>query len=223
MRNLVASVLATLFVAAPALAYDDEVGGGHAVVIQNRKFNLGNELTLSAGLLPIDAFYKGVTGTARYTLHLDEFVAWEVGSVTYSFNIPTDLQNQLRDNFAVQPQSFTEITGFAESALVIKPVYGKYAFLNRFLIYGELYFIAGGAVGLLNDFSFVPAPEYGAGMRFFLSKYLSVRADLRHYVFFNGVPVVDPNWRLENQLHLSVGASLTFGPALFPLLFGDDA
>ncbi len=202
--------------------YDDEVGGGRAVVIQNRAFDLGHEFTFSAGLVPLDAFYKGLAGTFRYTLHLDEFLAWEVGGISYSFNIDTDLKRQLVDRFGVAPEALDQITLFGQSNIVLKPIYGKYALFNRALIYTELYLVAGGAVGYYSDGSFRPAPDYGAGLRFFVTDWFSVRADVRHFIFFNGIPIIDPNSTIDNVVHLSVGASFSFGLALFPLIFGDD-
>lgn len=205
-----------------AAEYDDEVGGGQAVVIQNRAFDLGHEFTFSAGLVPLDAFYKGLSGTFRYTLHLDEFIAWEVGGGSYSFNVDTDLRTQLVERFAVAPDALDQITVFGQSNLVIKPIYGKYALFNRALIYTELYFVLGAAVGYYSDGSFRPAPDYGAGLRFFVTDWFSVRTDVRHFIFFNGIPFADPNSTIDNVVHLSVGASFNFGIALLPLIFGED-
>jgi len=183
---------------------------------------MAHEFTFAAGLVPLDAFYKGISGGAHYTLHLDEFFAWEMGGGTYSFNLDTGLKQQLEDNFAVRPEDIDQLLVFVDSNIMIKPVYGKYALFNRHLIYTELFFVAGGAVAYYDDASFRPGPDYGAGIRFFVTNWFSVRGDIRHYIFFNGVPVIDPNARIDHVLHLSVGASFNFGTALFPLLFGES-
>jgi outer membrane beta-barrel protein len=202
--------------ASPALAqYDDEEVGGYAVVIQNRKFNMGHEFTLSGGILPLDAFYKGLTGTFRYTLHFDDFQAWEIAGGTYSFNLETGLREQLRDNFGVQPdqRGLERLDGFVETNYVLKPIYGKLSLFNRTLIYNELFFNAGVAVAVFQgqDFIFLPGPSYGAGIRFFIWDWFSVRFDMRHYVLFNGVPLLDPNGGIENVLALNMGVSFNFG------------
>ena len=208
---------AIITLALPAGAYDDEEIGGSAVVIQNRKYEMGHEFTMQGGLLPLDAFYKGVTASGRYTLHFNDFHAWEVAAGSYSFNIETDLRRQLRENFAVQPdaQGLQQIFGFAESNYVMKPIYGKLSLFNRLLIYNELYFTVGAAVSLYSDFSVRPGPSYGAGLRFFLFDWLSWRFDMRHYVLFNGVPYLDPNARIENQLYLGTGLSFNFFGSVF--------
>jgi outer membrane beta-barrel protein len=213
---MVATLLAGMCSAGVARAqYDDEEIGGYAVVIQNRKFNMGHEFTLQGGVLPLDAFYKGVTGTFRYTLHFNDFHAWEIGGGTYSFNIETDLRRQLRDFFSVQPdaEGLEQIWGYVESNYIIKPIYGKLALFNRWLIYNELYFAVGGAVGVWEGFSFRPGPGYGAGIRFFIFEWLSLRFDMRHYVLMNGIPFVDQKAGIDNLLYLGSGVSFNFwGP-----------
>lgn len=202
--------------ATPALAqYDDEDVGGYAVVIQNRKFNMGHEFTLSAGVLPLDAFYKGLTGTFRYTLHFDDFQAWEIAGGTYSFNLETGLREQLRDNFGVQPdqKGLEQLDGFVETNYVLKPIYGKLSLFNRSLVYSEIFFNLGLAVAVFRgqDFIFLPGPSFGAGIRFFVWDWLSIRLDLRDYVLFNGVPILDPNGAIENVMSLNAGVSFNFG------------
>jgi len=211
--TIAAILLGAVFSPAAAAQYDDEEVGGYAVVIQNRKFNMGHEFTLQAGVLPLDAFYKGVTGTFRYTLHFNDFHAWEIAGGTYSFNIETDLRRQLRENFAVQPDAkgLEQIWGYVESAYIIKPIYGKLSLFNRALIYNEIYFAFGGAVGVWDDLSFRPGPGGGAGIRFFVWDWMSIRLDMRHYVLLNGMPIIDPNFRFENMMYLGAGVSFNFG------------
>lgn len=216
---LVALVIACgLGAAAPAAAqYDDEEVGGYAVVIQNRKFQMGHELTLSGGLLPLDAFYKGFTGTFRYTLHFDDFQAWEIAGGTYSLNLETGLKRQLRENFGVQPDSkgLEQLDGIVETNYVLKPIYGKLSLFNRMLIYSEIFFSTGLAVAVYRGqgFLFLPGPSFGTGIRFFVSDWLSIRFDIRDYVLFNSVPLVDPNYSIENSLFLGAGLSFNFGGA----------
>jgi outer membrane beta-barrel protein len=221
MRSIVALVAlatAATFWSAPAAAqYDDEEPGGYAVVIQNRKFNMGHEFTLSGGILPLDAFHKGLTGTFRYTFHFDQFQAWEIAGGTYSFNLDTGLKEQLRNNFGVQPDAagLEQLDGYVETNYVLKPIYGKMSLFNRTLIYSELFFSAGitTAVYRGQDFIFLPGPGFGAGLRFFVWEWLSLRVDMRHYVLFNSVPILDPNSSIENVMALSAGLSFNFGGA----------
>lgn len=213
---LALTITAACLAASPAAAqYDDEEVGGYAVVIQNRKFNMGHEFTLSTGVLPLDAFYKGITGTFRYTLHFDDFQAWEIAGGTYSFNLETGLTEQLRNNWGVRPQAegLEQLDGFIETNYVLKPIYGKLSLFNRVLIYNELFFNAGIAVSAYRgeEYVFLPGPGFGAGIRFFVWDWFSVRFDIRDYVLFNGIPFIDPNGGIENVLSLNAGISFNFG------------
>lgn len=191
--------------------YDDEEGGGTAVVIQNRKFKMAHEFTLEGGTLPLDAFFKGVTLSGRYTLHFDDFSAWEIAAGTYSFNLDTGLKDQLINNFGVQAEALPTLLLVVDSNYVMKPFYGKLALFNRTLLYAELFVVAGATVTYWSDGSFRPGPDLGAGLRFFVTEWFSLRLDIRHAVVFNSVPVVDPNATIDGVLFLGAGASFNVG------------
>ncbi len=205
-------VIAALVAAAPAMAqYDDEEGGGTAVVIQNRKFKMAHEFTLEGGTLPLDAFVKGLTLSGRYTLHFDDFHAWEIAAGTYSFNLDTGLKDQLINNFGVQAEALPVLLFVADSNYVMKPFYGKLALFNRTLLYAELFLVGGATVTYWSDGSFRPGPDVGAGVRFFVTEWFSLRTDIRHAVVFNSVPILDPNATIDGVLFLGVGASFNVG------------
>ena len=191
--------------------YDDEEGGGTAIVIQNRKFKMAHEFTIEGGTVPLDAFFKGITLTGRYTLHFDDFNAWEIGAASYSFNIDTGLKDQLINNFGVQAEALPTLLVIADSNYVMKPFYGKLALFNRTLLYAELFLVAGATVTYWSDGSFRPGPDFGAGMRFFVTEWFSIRTDIRHSIVFNGLPVVDPNATVDGILYLGLGASFNVG------------
>jgi outer membrane beta-barrel protein len=207
------SLLCALFaMSMPALAaYDDEEGGGSAVVIQNRRFQMQHEFTLEAGLLPLDAFFKGVTVTGRYTLHFGDFHAWEIVGAGYAFNIGTGLTEQLRDNFGVTPERLPALQLLLESDYVMRPVYGKVALFNRQIIYGEVFFSTGLTVSYWNDASWRPGPNLGVGARVFVVDWLSVRFDARHAAVFTGIPVVDAQWKMDQVLYVGAGVSINLG------------
>jgi outer membrane beta-barrel protein len=212
MSMRLAVVVALLLAALPGRAqYDDESGGGSAVVIQNRKFKMVHEFTLQGGTLPLDAFVKGVTATGRYTLHFDDFHAWEIAAGTYSLNIDTGLKQQLIDNFAVQPEALPAVQVVLDSNYVMKPFYGKLALFNRTLLYSELFLVGGVTVTYWSDGSFRPGPDVGAGLRFFVSEWFSLRADIRHALIFNGIPLVDEQGKIDGILYLGLGASFNVG------------
>ncbi|MDP2340196.1 MAG: outer membrane beta-barrel domain-containing protein [Deltaproteobacteria bacterium] len=206
-------VALALSVAAPGARaqYDDEEGGGTAIVIQNRKFKMAHEFTLEGGVVPLDAFFKGITLTGRYTLHFDDFNAWEIGAASYSFNLDTGLKDQLINNFGVQAEALPTLLIIADSNYVMKPFYGKLALFNRTLLYAELFLVGGATVTYWSDGSFRPGPDFGAGFRFFVTEWMSIRTDIRHTIVFNGLPVVDPNSTIDGILYLGAGVSFNVG------------
>src|SRR5690349_4534162 len=117
---LIAVILA---VAAPAAAEEYEEGG-KLYAVQGRRYVDGNEFTLALGVAPMDAFYKGVTGTFAYTYHFDDLWGWEIVSGTYSLNVNTDLRKKLQTEWGVEPTDFAQLTWLVDSNAVFKPFYG---------------------------------------------------------------------------------------------------
>jgi outer membrane beta-barrel protein len=191
--------------------YDDEDGGGSAVVIQEREFNMAHEFTMSTGTLPLDAFVKGVALTGRYTLHFDDFNAWEIVGGTYSLNLDSGLGAILANNFAVQAEALPQLLVVADTNYVAKPFYGKFALFNSVIIYQELFLNAGLTVTYWSDGSFRPGPDVGAAIRFFVFDWMSLRFDIRHAIVMNGVPYIDPQAQVDGVLQLLAGVSFNVG------------
>jgi outer membrane beta-barrel protein len=191
-------IVAILAVAGTAAAEEYEEGG-KLYAVQGRRYVDGNEFTLALGVAPMDAFYKGVTGTFAYTYHFDDLWAWEIVSGTYSLNVDTDLRKKLQTEWGVEPTEFPQLSWIVDSNAVLKPFYGKLSVLNDSLIYTELYFVAGAAVGRYEggkqEGNLLPStattsmrygPDLGLGLRFYLSKSFSLRFDFRDYYLLNG-------------------------------------
>lgn len=206
------ALVALCAAALPARAqYDDEDGGGTAVVIQDRQFSMAHEFTLATGTFPLDAFKKGVAFSGRYTLHFDEFNAWEIVGGAYSLNLDSGLADVLRGKFGVQAEALPTLLVVADTNYVMKPLYGKFTLFNSLILYQEMLFAGGLTVTYWSDGSFRPGPDVGAAIRFFVWDWLSVRFDLRHAVVMNGVPFLDPNAQIDNVLYLGAGVSFNVG------------
>ena len=208
----VAIALALLVLAgAPSTARADVASekGGELYSIEKRDLLGHHELSISIGTLPLDAFAKGLTLQGSYTYHFTQLIAWELVSGLYSFNFETGLERDLRDRFDVQPEQDPRLVALLASNFVFKPLYGKLAFINNTLLTAELFFVLGPALGFYEGGSVPFGVDYGAGLRFFVGKYFSVRFDIRDYLLL-------PDFsKVENNLYISLGLSLTFG-------FGDD-
>jgi hypothetical protein len=69
-----------LLVSSAALAQADELENpGVIAAVQERAFRMQHELHLGVGVLPLDAFYKGLYAQVGYTFHFTDAFAWQVG------------------------------------------------------------------------------------------------------------------------------------------------
>lgn len=168
-------------------------------VVQNRKPMPTYEWTLATGLLPLDAFKKGITAGGSLTIHQDHLWAWEALSAAYSFEYKTALEDELRA-YKLQATPFERVKVFATSNLVFKPLYWKGAWLNEKMAYGELFFIAGGGYGWLTQTS-RPVVNGGFGIKLIHDGGFASRIDVRMMSFFNADD-------LHNELWVNLGFSL---------------
>ena len=176
--------------------------GPSTLAVQNRLHSQTHEFGAGVGLLPVDAFTKGLTFGGAYTIHFNDLLAWEVGQFTWSYGLRTSLYDDL-ENLSVGPTPFETVRGFASSNFVFKPIYGKLAVLNRSLVYQELFLVAGGGYGWLT-LTGRPLIDVGLGVRIYAGKHFSVRFDARDCMFFGPADV-------DNEVWLSLGGSLAFG------------
>ena len=190
-------------VARPALA-DEEVAPTYAV--QNRAFHLRHEFNLGFGVLPINAFTKGLTLGGGYTFHFNQLLAWEIVQFHYSFAFDTNLTKQLEQNYNVQPTQISSLNYFATSNFVFKPLYGKLALTNRWVAHLEVFFAAGVGAGMFTNPMVVrPGFDAGGGFRFYLNDLFSLRLDVRDYTFFTG------GTSTSSELFIGLAAAVTFG------------
>ena len=200
----------------PAAAQDTGYGeGGKVYAVQKKEYQLKNELHAAVGVLPMDAFYKGVTFGGGYTYHFSHHFAWEVFQFLYSSDIDTGLKEDLQNIFDVEPSAFREIKMLANSNIVFVPLYGKMSWLNRKVVQTELYLTGGpgiaqykdyvrqGAEGYSEENKYYFSANFGIGVRVFLSKAFSCRLDLRDYMNF-------VEGSLDNAAYFSLGLSWNF-------------
>ncbi len=106
------------------LAADEASWGeeGRIYAVQKKPYRLKHELHASVGVLPMDAFYKGVTFGGGYTYHFSHHFAWEVFQIQSSQNVDTGLKKALQDQFSVEASSFREVDLLASSNAVFVPL-----------------------------------------------------------------------------------------------------
>jgi outer membrane beta-barrel protein len=191
--------------AAPGQAWAAEEGGV-AYAIQPRKFLLSHEFSFNVGVLPMDAFYKGIALGGAYTYHFSEALAWEVAQFTYSLNIDTRLEARLRNDFNPPVKRIPEprLKYLATTSLVLKPFFGKMALVNKTIIHMEIFAVVGGGIAKPSSPGVRPTIDVGLGLRFFGWKHVSFRFDLRDYASFEGLSLV-------HYLCITLGVSPAFG------------
>ncbi|MCC6809074.1 MAG: outer membrane beta-barrel domain-containing protein [Deltaproteobacteria bacterium] len=195
-------VVGILLAAGTAHAQEEDAD---SYAIQNRQFKLKHEINVVGGVLPLNAFVKGITVGGGYTIHFTDMWAWEIGQFYYAFGVETDLRRELLDNFQVQPTQIESINYFFSSNIIFKPFYGKFAALNRSVIHAELFFVLGPAVArFLNPGAFRVGFDAGIGLRLHLVEHLSMRLDARYMLFVRPPSVV-------SELHVTLGLAVSFG------------
>nr|WP_225936902.1 outer membrane beta-barrel domain-containing protein [Myxococcus sp. RHSTA-1-4] len=182
---------------------------GAVSAIQERRYRMHHELLLGVGVLPDDAFYKGLIGTVAYTYHFSDTFGWQVGRGTYSYNIQTSLRTQLERDFDVAPTASAyedQVQWMVGSDLVWSPLYGKAAVLNSQVLHFEAFLLGGGTVVKINRADgFRPAVNLGLGLRLFSGQTLSFRLDVTNNVVFAGAS------NINNVLSVQLGTAFNFG------------
>ncbi len=206
-RALLAGLLLALAgPARPAAAQEDDAPGGELFSVEKRALLGSHEMNASFGVLPLNAFAKGISLYGGYTYHFSELVGWEILGGMYSFNVDTGFKSELKRRFDTKPSvigqsALGELDWILNSNFLFKPLHGKFVLLNDVELTGEMFFVLGYAMGgyaagLPSGF------DAGVGLRMFIGQYFSVRLDIRDYVFLPDA---------ESALHISLGLSLTFG------------
>lgn len=191
-------------------AADAATEGERVYAIQQRQYMLGHEFAAAIGVLPVDAFFKGLTFSGSYTYHFDPLIGWEVIQGIYSRQVATNLEDELETNFGVRPTEHQGWNYALSSSLVLKPLYGKLAFFNRHVIHMESFFVLGGSAAHLPS-GFAPGGNVGAGLRFFPTRWFSVRFDVRDLIHVGEGDVRNDLW-IALALALSLGGDSSAAP-----------
>jgi outer membrane beta-barrel protein len=185
--------------------YEDIQNPGTVSAVQERMYRMHHELTLGVGVLPADAFYKGLMVQVAYTAHFTDSFAWQVGRAFYSLDFNTGLKNQLEQSFGASPVNFDEVQYAIGSDLMWTPLYGKITWLNQTVTHLEFYGLLGGTVLKLSQAGFRPAINLGIGGRVYANKVLSFRLEVTDNI------VVSPDRAFLNVLTVQLSCAVNFG------------
>ena len=201
---LVAWTAATMSMPSNSWAQSDELNSGRVVAVQDRPFRLVHEFTASVGVLPIDAFYTGLSLGGAYTLHFNDLIAWEAISFHYSGNVDSGLESELADRWSVLPDGEPQLQYLAGTSLVLTPLIGKLTFFNESIVSVSTYISIGGGLAKFDD-GFRPQGSIGPGLRMFFGQTVSTRLELRNII------AADEPDGIEYMLHVTLSVSFNFG------------
>ncbi len=203
-----ALIVVTLLLASVASAQLEEFENpGTVSAIQDRAYRMQHELNLSVGILPLDAFYKGLYAQVGYVVHFTDSFAWQVGRGAYTYAAKTGLREQLERDFGVLPTAFEEVQFFVGTDLMWKPLYGKLSILNRGVVHGEVFLLLGATVFKFTN-AFRPGINIGGGGRVFVSKWVSFRLDVTNNVV---LPVGGGATNFLNVMTMTLSLGINFG------------
>ncbi len=188
---------------AAAQGWDPEIEGGEVVVIQDRPAELRHEFSFGAAALPLDAWYTGYALQGSYTYHPSRVVAWEVASGFLADDYDTGLRADMLKRFEVQPARFEKVRAGLFSHLIVKPLYGKRAFMNQAMATAETQVLIGAGVVRYSQ-SVRAAADIGVGFRLHLTDWFSTRLTVR-----NLMPV-DVTGGLDNVLIIDLSGAFNF-------------
>jgi outer membrane beta-barrel protein len=167
-----------------APAQEDDLDQGKVFAIQARDYRMNHEFSLSMAFLPLDAFYKFFAVSGHYVVHFNDLWAWEAIHFAFSqyLDVDTGLKSELSDKWDASATDTPRIDYSFDTNLMLKPLYGKMTLFDSLIVYMETYFVLG--VGAEKfETAWFPAGNVGVGMRIFLSDTLSLRFEVREYVY----------------------------------------
>lgn len=196
------------------------------VVIQKKKFLKKNrfEIGLLAGVSPSNPFLTYIPIEARLGFHFSEGFAIELGG---GYNPPLGvgtLKNQINQDLKSFPhflgiRIFEQQVFYASADLVWTPIYGKMRIAGlQWIAHWEIFLqLGGGVTGVYNfertgrydkdstnPITLRPTLNVGLGTRLWLTKWLTLRLDIREYLFQKQVGRSGLSQHLSILLGLSV-------------------
>ncbi|NRB41941.1 MAG: outer membrane beta-barrel domain-containing protein [Pseudomonadales bacterium] len=196
---------------APLLKAEDAI---QVQAVQEKIFHKHHELSIVAGYIPDDDFFALYPAGVNYIYHFNDVWAWEVIRAQTVSAKNRDIQDNLKFNFDIDISEFDQLTGLIESALLLKPSYGKDAIFNRWVVNHETYIsIGGGLAQYRRNFSFGESEDktaammsLGIGRKYFLTENIALSFELRDLIIFK-------EDKTENNLYLGLGFSFRFNLA----------
>jgi outer membrane beta-barrel protein len=191
----------------------------HVEVVQKRRYPKAKRLELAAfaGVIPNDAFVIALPAGLRLAWHTSEHAAWEL-SAAGAVDVDTSLRSFLVSNDAnLNAQVRDRQRARVDAAFVWSPIYGKFAWMNRSVVYVDVSLIAGaGAVYTVADYlsgaaGVRPEALVGAAVRVFINRTTSLRFEYRQLAYPRADGPMGEAGGLAFPSELSIGVGFLFG------------
>jgi len=148
------------------------------------------ELTPGVGFSTNDPFFRAWTVGGRGAYHFTEEFALDFGGAGAVFQEQQDIFRALN----VEPEeiaqeikdglSTTSLLAYADVGVTFSPFYGKVAIASELVGHFDVFVSTGLAAVFDTAPELVhPGLELGLGTRFYLSRFLALRADVRNYLY----------------------------------------
>ena len=174
----------------------EEIGSvpNDEVIVVQRKYtrkNWRSEFSpITFGGVPFGTVRRTLVGGASYTLHFNDYFAWEAVNFLYTKNFFSSFtddinQNKLDDrktNQADIKPDYQKLLYFVTTGLQFTPVYGKFSTFSRWIAYIEPY--ASGGVGVAKtEVNSYFSPYLGVGLRAFSREWFSMKVEFRDVLY----------------------------------------
>lgn len=168
------------------------------VVVVQRKYTrkiMRHEFTpIAVGGIPFGTVRRTLMGGASYSLHVNDWFAWEAVNFAYSKTffssftedinnnkIDVDNDGTTDDQANIKPD-FQKLLYFLTTGVQFTPFYGKVSTFSRWIAYVEPYFTLGGGIAkteVATYLTFYP----GVGIRAFFREWFSMKLEFRDYIY----------------------------------------
>jgi outer membrane beta-barrel protein len=185
--------------------------------VSRRTFLKANrfELAPSVGITTSDAFFRSWAFGTRGSWHFSEEFSLDFGGAYAPIQEPLDVFRVLNVDPAdldLKSVATTSLVAYVDAGVTFSPFYGKVALASELVGHFDVFLSSG--VGAVFDSSpqvVHPALEVGIGSHLYLNRWLTLRADVRDYVY-----PADASGELAVSNLLLVNVGLGF---FFPLDF----
>lgn len=224
--------LALAALAEPALALQGGEDPSLLPVLVDKRFGAGgrHQLGLQFSTALASKFVEGTGGSLTYGYNFGNLIGLELNGAFFATD-EASIMAQVRCPLNGNEPQLSDLHQFqwtAGGAITMVPVYGKMSFASEFDPAWDLLLLAGGGVagvkrqtGLTNsqlnqcpglpsatyESKTVPLFNFGLALRFYITKLIGLRVELRDYFF----PDPGPDGGLSFNLHFQAGLQFTFG------------